>query len=94
MNNHLLEIYEQIAKGAIIRSKTSWYEKGEKSNKYFFTKTVKRITKLKALSSKFSIEKEFLLQILKRFYRKLIIFIPIFANGIPSKRKSKNLFTE
>ena len=28
-------IYEQIAKGAIIRSKASWYEKGEKSNKYF-----------------------------------------------------------
>ena len=28
-------IYEQIAKGAIIRSKATWYEKGEKSNKYF-----------------------------------------------------------
>ena len=27
-------IYEQIAKGAIIRSKATWYEKGEKSNKY------------------------------------------------------------
>ena len=44
MNHHLLEIrrqmeydsiYEQIAKGAIIRSKATWYEKGEKSNKYF-----------------------------------------------------------
>ena len=29
-------IYEQIAKGAIIRSKATWYEKGEKSNKFFF----------------------------------------------------------
>ena len=28
-------IYEQIAKGPIIRSKATWYEKGEKSNKYF-----------------------------------------------------------
>ena len=28
-------INEQIAKGAIIRSKATWYEKGEKSNKYF-----------------------------------------------------------
>lgn len=27
--------YEQITKGAIIRSKATWYEKGEKSNKYF-----------------------------------------------------------
>ena len=28
-------IYEQIAKGAIVRSKATWYEKGEKSNSYF-----------------------------------------------------------
>ena len=28
-------IYEQIAKGAIIRSEATWYDKGEKSNKYF-----------------------------------------------------------
>ena len=28
-------IYEKIAKGAIIRSKATCYEKGEKSNKYF-----------------------------------------------------------
>ena len=28
-------IYEQIAKGAIIRPKATWYEKDEKSNKYF-----------------------------------------------------------
>ena len=28
-------IYEGIAKGAIIRSKATWYEKCEKCNKYF-----------------------------------------------------------
>ena len=28
-------IYEEIANDAIIRSKATWYEKGEKSNKYF-----------------------------------------------------------
>ena len=28
-------IYEQIAKGAIIQSKATWYERGEKSNKFF-----------------------------------------------------------
>ena len=28
-------IYEQIAKGAVSRSKATWYEKGEKRNKYF-----------------------------------------------------------
>ena len=28
-------IYERIAKGAIIRSKANWYERGERNNKYF-----------------------------------------------------------
>ena len=28
-------IYEAFSQGAIIRSKATWYEKGEKSNKYF-----------------------------------------------------------
>ena len=28
-------IYKQIAKGAIIRSRATWYEKGENSKKYF-----------------------------------------------------------
>ena len=28
-------IYQQIAKGAIIRSKAFWYEKGEKIDKFF-----------------------------------------------------------
>ena len=26
-------IYEELSKGAIIRSKATWHEKGEKSNK-------------------------------------------------------------
>ena len=30
------KLYEDIAKGAIIRSKATWYEKGEKSKKFFF----------------------------------------------------------
>ena len=29
------QIYKRIFKGAIIRSRATWYEKGEKSNKYF-----------------------------------------------------------
>ena len=29
------DIYRDFAKGAIIRSKATWYEKGERSNKYF-----------------------------------------------------------
>ena len=28
-------LYENLAQGAIIRSKATWYEKEEKSNKYF-----------------------------------------------------------
>ena len=28
-------IYEELSRGAIIQSKATWYEKGEKSNKYF-----------------------------------------------------------
>ena len=36
-------IYEQIAKGALIRSKATWYEKGEKSNKYFLNVGAKHL---------------------------------------------------
>ena len=28
-------IYDDLGQGAIVRSKATWYEKGEKSNKYF-----------------------------------------------------------
>ena len=34
--NKLELIYENIVNGAIIRSRIDWYDKGEKSNKYFF----------------------------------------------------------
>ena len=30
------DIYRELAEGAIIRSKATWYEKRERSNKYFF----------------------------------------------------------
>ena len=29
-------LFDYLAKGTIIRSRATWYEKGEKSNKYFF----------------------------------------------------------
>ena len=32
----LEELYDNITNGLIIRSKVEWYEKGEKSNAYFF----------------------------------------------------------
>ena len=32
----LHKIYDYFADGAILRSTCTWYEKGEKSNKYFF----------------------------------------------------------
>ena len=38
-------LYEEITKGAIIRSKATWYEKGEKSNKYFLNLENHRKTK-------------------------------------------------
>ena len=38
-------LYEEMAKGAIIRSKATWYEKGEKSNKYFLNLENHRKTK-------------------------------------------------
>lgn len=36
LKEDLCRIYENRAKGAIIRSKTKWIEQGEKPNKYFF----------------------------------------------------------
>ena len=34
--NKLESFYDNITKGLILRSKAEWYEKGEKSNKYFY----------------------------------------------------------
>ena len=38
-------LYENIAQGAIIRSRATWYEKGEKSNKYFLNLEAHKKTK-------------------------------------------------
>ena len=38
-------IYEELTKGTIIRSKATWYEKGEKGNKYFLNLESHRKTK-------------------------------------------------
>ena len=34
--NRLESFYDNVMKGLILRSKAEWYEKGEKSNKYFY----------------------------------------------------------
>ena len=34
--NHLENFYQNVTNRLIIRSKVDWYEKGEKSNKYFY----------------------------------------------------------
>ena len=75
-------IYEQIAKGAIIRSKATWYEKGEKSNKYFLNLETHK-------KAKSSVRKVFnnvgvLITDPKKFYRRYKIFIQIFLNVILS----------
>ena len=71
-------IYEQITKGAIIRSKATWYEKGEKSNKYF----LKLETHKKAESSvrKVFNDEGVLITDPKKFCRRFKIIIPIFVN--------------
>ena len=38
-------LYDEMAKGAIIHSKATWYEKGEKRNKYFLNLENHRKTK-------------------------------------------------
>ena len=38
-------LYENIAQGAIIRSRATWFEKGEKSNKYFLNLEAHKKTK-------------------------------------------------
>ena len=76
-------IYEQRAKGAIIRSKVTWYEKGEKSNKYFLSLETHK--KAKALFAKFSFNNEgVLITDPKKFCRRFNIFTLIFGNVILS----------
>ena len=35
LKSEYYSIYEYLSQGAIVRSRATWYEKGEKSNKYF-----------------------------------------------------------
>ena len=45
-SKHMLdELYDNITNGLIIRSKVEWYEKGEKSNAYFFNLEKRNKTK-------------------------------------------------
>ena len=39
-------IYDYITQGNIIRSKATWYEKGEKNNKYFLNLKIQKSQKL------------------------------------------------
>ena len=71
-------IYEQIAKGAIIRSKATWYEKGEKSNKYFLNLETHK--KAKSSVRKVFNDEGVLITDPKKFSRRFKIFIPIFLN--------------
>ena len=80
-------IYEQIAKGAIIRSKATWYEKGEKSNKYFLSLETHK--KAKSSVRKVFNREGVLITDPKGFYTKFIISIPIFANRNPSVHRRK-----
>ena len=50
--NRLESLYQNATNGLIIRSKVDWYEKGEKSNKYFYNleKRNKTKTHVKSLS--------------------------------------------
>ena len=71
-------IYEQIAKGAIIRSKATWYEKGEKSNKYFLNLETHK--KAKSSVRKVFNDEGVLITDPKKNSRRFKIFIPIFLN--------------
>ena len=81
-------IYEEFSKGAIIRSKATWYEKGEKSNKYFLNLESHR--KAKSSVRKVFIEEELLVTDPKR----ILGVIEGFYSGLYKKddlEPSKNL---
>ena len=72
----LEEIYNYITKGIILRSKTDWYELGEKSTKYFFNlekrnKAKSYIRMILTESSSEITESKAILSELKSFYSKL-----------------------
>ena len=47
------KFYDKLAEGSIVRSKTQWYEEGEKSTKYFFN--LEKHNKAKSCIRKLSI---------------------------------------
>lgn len=64
--------------------KGTWYEKGEKSNKYFFFLNLETHKKAKSSVRKVFSMKECKSQILKTFCRRFKIFIPISVKAILS----------
>ena len=97
MNYKLLECakadlereYDYITEGAIIRSRTKWYEKGEKGNAYFLSleKANKRKSSIKSLKvdehTKVDRPQD-VLSAIKRFYSKL------YSKGSSSSNEDRN----
>ena len=74
--SRLESLYDHITNGLIIRSKVSWYEKGEKSNKYFYNleKRNKSKSHVKSLIIDNNIivhDQAFVMKQLKKFYSSL-----------------------
>ena len=69
-------IYEELARGAIIRSKATWYDKGEKSNKYFLNleshnKAKSSVRKVFSREGFLVVDPRKVLQEIENFYSKL-----------------------
>ena len=77
------DIYRDYAKGAIIQSKATWYEKGERSNKYFLN--LESHNKIKSSVRKIFNGEGTLITALKKYDKKLKDFIPISVKAIPSR---------
>ena len=77
------DIYRDFAKGAIIRSKATWYEKGKRSNKYFLN--LESHNKIKSSVRKIFNGEGTLITALKKYDKKLKDFIPISVKAIPSR---------
>ena len=68
--------YDYITKGAIIRSRATWYEKGEKNNKYFLNlqnnkKTKSTIRKLERKNGNITVDPKCIMDELHSFYSDL-----------------------
>ena len=75
--NHPENFYQNVTNGLFIRSKVDWYEKGEKSNKYFdnLEKRNKAKTRVKSLidesENTVTHDQKLIMTKLKSFYRTL-----------------------